>query len=55
MYENNPQRAIDSFKKELDCYLNKIPDEPNLSSEYGKRMQGINILGEKTNSIIRIH
>ena len=55
LYQNDPKRAVDAFKRELDQYLNKIPDEPNLSPEYGKCMQGINLQGQKTNSIIRIH
>ena len=55
LHEQNPKRSVDAFKREVDTYLNKIPDEPNLSAEYGKRMQGINIQGEKTNSIIRIN
>ena len=48
------ESAVNAFKYELDKYLSTIPDEPNLSSEYGKRMTGINTLGQKTNSIIRI-
>ena len=55
LYENDPKRAVEAFKKELDIYLNPIPDEPNLSPEYSKRIQGINMKGEKTNSIVKIH
>ena len=54
-YEDKPQLAVDSFKKQLDKYLEKIPDEPNLSGEYSRRIQGVNNLGQKTNSIIRIN
>ena len=51
----NAQSSIDQFKNQLDNFLKNIPDEPNLSGEYSKRMQGINNLGERTNSIIRIN
>ena len=53
-YEDDPELAIKSFKKVLDKYLQTIPDEPNSSGEYSKRMKGINNLGERTNSIIQI-
>ena len=55
LYVNDPKRAVEAFKNKLDNYLNTIPDEPNLSAEYGKRIQGLNIKGDKTNSIVRIH
>ena len=50
----NPNLAVSAFKKKLDSYLNTIPDEPNISNEYGKRIQGYNFSGMKTNSIIRL-
>ena len=53
-HEDNQHQAISAFKKKLDKFLETIPDEPNLSGEYSKRIQGVNILGQKTNSIIRI-
>ena len=48
------QVSVNHFKSKLDNFLKDIPDEPNLSGDYSKRMQGINNLGERTNSIIRI-
>ena len=54
---DNPQLAVGAFKKNLDKYLSEIPDQPNLSGEYTRRMTGtrINGDGERTNSILRIN
>ena len=54
LHLNDPRAAVTAFKKKLDNHLKIFPDEPNLSQEYSKRMTGINLLGDKTNSIIRI-
>ena len=51
---DNFKKSVDAFKKELDLYLAKIPDQPNLSGSYTQRMDAITVLGEKTNSILRI-
>ena len=52
---NQPKVAVNKFKRELDCYLSSIPDEPNISGEYTKRMTGMKTNGERTNSILRIN
>ena len=49
----NQKQAVDNFKKRLDEYLQTIPDEPNIRSNYAKYMTGRTIYGEATNSIIR--
>ena len=54
-YPNSQEQSIDAFKGELDKFLSKIPDEPNMGGEYTKRMTGTTILGERTNSMIRIN
>ena len=48
--EENHHEAVEAFKGKLDKFLTTIPDEPNLSGEYSKRITGINTLGQKTNS-----
>ena len=50
---DNPKLAVGAFKKSLDKYLSDIPDQPNLSGEYTRRMTGMKANGERTNSILR--
>ena len=51
----NQQKSTDKFKEKLDKHLSTIPDQPNLSGEYSKRMNGVTLLGERTNSLLRIN
>ena len=53
--KNKPKRSIELFKKELDSYLATIPDQPNLSGEYSRRMVGLDKNSRRTNSILRIN
>lgn len=49
----NPQKSIDTFKKHLDSFLSTIPDQPNMSGEYTKRIEGLMQNCQRTNSILR--
>jgi len=52
---SNAKESTDSFKKHLDKYLKKIPDEPPLSSNYTKYVSGFDLNGKPTNSIVRLN
>ena len=51
----NKKYSESQFKRKLDTFLQTIPDQPNLSYEYTKRMEGISRTGDRTNSIIRLN
>ena len=48
-------QAITNFKRTLDEYLTRIPDEPNRGSGYSSSISGMSITGDRTNSIVRIN
>ena len=52
---NNSKYSILTFKKKLDKYLKTIPDQPNMAGEYTRRMDGVTLMGDRTNSILRIN
>ena len=53
--KKNPKISTNLFKRKLDAYLSKIPDQPNLSGDYSRRMVGIDKDCRRTNSILRIN
>ena len=48
----DPSNAVDCFKRALDKILHKIPDRPNLRSDYSKHMPYCNVNGQKSNSLV---
>ena len=53
--KNNSKYSVTMFKRQLDKYLKTIPDQPNMAGEYTRRMDGLTLMGDRTNSILRIN
>ena len=51
-FEYQVEESIQHFKTALDEYLRAIPDEPNATPAYSKRIGTLNNSGQKTNSLI---
>ena len=53
--KNDTKLSTKMFKKELDTFLKSFPDQPNLSGEYSRRMEGLDQNCIRTNSLLRIN
>ena len=51
-WEYQVEESTEHFKAALDEYLRAIPDEPNATPAYSKRIGTLNNSGQKTNSLI---